>query len=377
MAQENLLAELEASLKGVNAPTRTAIIKSAKGGFEAAKDTAKALKKGEMATTNGEAMTAHICFRAMYPKIKAWQKVKEMLDRATEDITPKTSKMLKRRMRKAGDFTGLKEVMEMMVMGEDKKAEMVEAIYDNPEDYTEDVRIGTVAAWLECKNKRSERYKGGMSSHGKLAMDMVETEKASKAIDKMAQIVPMKIEATQLREEAEMLQELAREAYGTRLMGSHLQGAISGIGDKVNYMAGMAMGRLVSAPIFFKCFLIFTLIKKCIGQENKTSCDSVLEWSRGETGLAITAISLGAVSTLYILAKMIIIVFNVWKGNKISYWIWKVKSSFYSLGDDDQFSKDIMTLEKRLEAQSDQEDHGDSLFPEPVGFDSSGVIVID
>nr|QOE76797.1 matrix protein [Ornate chorus frog influenza-like virus] len=388
MAQENLIAELKGYLRSKNSEVQKAVIAAVRGGYESAKDVAKSAKKGELALTSGESMDVHICLRAMYPKIKAWDKAQDMLDKATENLTKKNAKDIKRRMRRAGDLQGLKEMMEMCILGEDKKAEMVEAIYDNPNDFTEDVRIGTVAAWLECKNKKSERYHHRMSESGSMAMELEEAHKASHALEKMSAVTPLKEEGKRLRQEAEMLEEMARVAYGTRMMQGQLQMAISGIGEKVNSMTSIAMNRSVSSVLIM--LLVSSLVEPIHGESVEEFCMNYLNITHGKVyvhcyneddgkAMAIVAILLSGLALVYLIAKVIGIAF-VWMvtgetGRKFS-------DAWYLLfsagrGDED-FERDLKIVESRS-VENIYGDDGGNESPNTdvdayLGFESDGVL---
>nr|QKU35998.1 P42 [Influenza D virus]QKU36021.1 P42 [Influenza D virus]QKU36053.1 P42 [Influenza D virus]QKU36085.1 P42 [Influenza D virus]QKU36164.1 P42 [Influenza D virus] len=384
MAQEQLLAELEGYLRGVNPMTRQTIMKSARGGMDSAKEAAKAAKKGEMQLTSGESIVVHICLRAMYPGIKPWSEAKKDLDKATEGLSGKDSKNIRKALRKAGDLTGIKEMMMMYEMREDKKAEMVEQIYDDPEDFTEDVRLGTVAAWLQCKNKRSEKYHHKMSMFGSTALALGDAQKAGMAIENMASVVPMKKEAQALHKDAEVLIELARIAYGSRAMEGHLQNAMDGIRSKVSGMANLALKRSVLTLLMLvicgtpTCVNAETVEEFCRKKLNQTEEKVYVHCFNEDDGRAMTlaALILGCFSMLYILIKAILmLLLTIINGRPNGSWddLKHVVKCFSETGSEN-FARDIMVLESRRDGEETSSPE-EGLGPPLSGFNENGVFM--
>nr|BAD37048.1 matrix protein (M1) [Influenza C virus (C/Yamagata/6/2000)] len=241
MAHEILIAETEAFLKNVAPETRTAIISAITGGKSACKSAAKLIKNEHLPLMSGEATTMHIVMRCLYPEIKPWKKANDMLNKATSSLKKSEGRDIRKQMKAAGDFLGVESMMKMRAFRDDQIMEMVEEVYDHPDDYTPDIRIGTITAWLRCKNKKSERYRSNVSESGRTALKIHEVRKASTAMNEIAGITGLGEEALSLQRQTESLAILCNHTFGSNIMRPHLEKAIKGVEGRVGEMGRMAM----------------------------------------------------------------------------------------------------------------------------------------
>nr|BAA03791.1 unspliced product of M gene [Influenza C virus (C/Aichi/1/81)] len=374
MAHEILIAETEAFLKNVAPETRTAIISAITGGKSACKSAAKLIKNEHLPLMSGEATTMHIVMRCLYPEIKPWKKASDMLNKATSSLKKSEGRDIRKQMKAAGDFLGVESMMKMRAFRDDQIMEMVEEVYDHPDDYTPDIRIGTITAWLRCKNKKSERYRSNVSEGGRTALKIHEVRKASTAMNEIAGITGLGEEALSLQRQTESLAILCNHTFGSNIMRPHLEKAIKGVEGRVGEMGRMAMKWLVVIIYFSIASRPASAcnLKTCLKLFNNTDAVTVHCFNENQGYmLTLASLGLGIITMLYLLVKIIIELVNGFVLGRWERWCGDIKTTI--MPEIDSMEKDIALSRERLDLGEDAPDETDN---SPIPFSNDGVFEI-